>query len=73
MLAFARPLKVHTPNGTVYAQYAMVPTRKGEPWWVLYHSDNGHWFAAMADRGMPVPSQPEARPGVRRGGPPGRH
>lgn len=52
MLAFARPLKVHTPSGTIFAQYAMVPKRRGEPWWVMYRGEGGHWFAAMVDRGQ---------------------
>lgn len=50
MLAFARPMKVHTPNGTIFAQYAMVPTHKGEPWWVMYRGADGSWFTTMVER-----------------------
>ncbi|WP_165585663.1 hypothetical protein [Roseococcus sp. SYP-B2431] len=50
MLAFARPMKLHTPNGTIFAQYAMVPKRRGEPWWVMYRGEDGSWFTTMVDR-----------------------
>lgn len=51
MLAFARPMKIRTSRGTVFAQYAMVPKRRGEPWWVMFRGEDGRWFTAMVERG----------------------
>ncbi len=50
MLAFARPMKILTPNGTIFARYAMVPKRKGEAWWIVYRDHNGGWFTVMVER-----------------------
>lgn len=50
MLAFAKPKKIHTANGTVFAQYAIVPKHRGEPWWVMYRGEDGHWFTTMVER-----------------------
>nr|WP_314075330.1 hypothetical protein [uncultured Roseococcus sp.] len=43
-------MKVHTNEGTVFAQYAMVPKRRGEPWWIVYRGQDGAWFTAMVER-----------------------
>lgn len=50
MLAFARPMKIQTARGPIFAQYAMVPKHRGEPWWVMYRGEDGRWFTTMVDR-----------------------
>ncbi len=46
----AKPMRIRTPSGPIFARFAMVPKNDGEPWWVVYRDDAGRWFTAMLDR-----------------------